>query len=127
MKKLIFTLLLTFITSLSIAQDIYLRSKEILIGKRIDGKLELIESNPSNVLIELGNNKLTIFTKDKQTYRAISKKIVNDNKVVWYCLNSDGLTCNVYVIFDEETLSEYDWKIAVEFSDYSWVYICKME
>jgi aromatic ring-cleaving dioxygenase len=128
MKKIIFTLILTLFTTLLFAQDTYyLRSKEIIIGEIINNKLNIIESDNSRVLIEMNSTKITIFTKEKQVYRLISKEKINENKVRWYCRNSEGLSCYVHILFDESASDDYVWQIGIEFSDYFWMYVCKIE
>ena len=127
MKKL-FLLVLLFFTTLIYSQSnpYYLRAESFKAGKK-DYKGTVIWDDSSltycDILIKLEDKQATIYSKTKQIYRVISMTTNNNQGSQWYCLDDKGYYCNLYLI----TLVNNPGKLAfaIEYSDYSWYYVCK--
>jgi hypothetical protein len=129
MKKL-FTLIMLIFTTLSFSQSeesYFLRSELFQYGKR-DQKGKVDWTGPlreSEVLITLKDDKITIYSDEKQIYRTIEVDEIQDG-LVWYCVDNKGQNCNIYLMNMGE---EYLNKIAlfVEYNNYVWYYICRKD
>ena len=129
MKKLVLTLALLLTTILTFGQSIqYLRAKSFQLGYKVENSdIEWDKSSLSDcdILIKLGESEFTVYSKTPQKYQVIrfDGKMKNGASR-WYCSNSDGKTCNVYLM-PPQGESTYP-SLVIEFSDMVWFYVCKI-
>jgi len=116
---------LTSVTAFS--QKVYLRASEFNIGYRPDTNHSVTWGirKEVNILIEIEENKSTVYSKEKQVYRLISASQDGEKFKRFYCLNDKGIPCHV-LIFSNPEEPEFLY-FAVEFSDYVWYYKTKPE
>lgn len=122
MKKII--LILTFLCSF-----IFSYSQEALFGKayllytaEFDGNEFVWDEYPTkcDILVQIEDQKLTIYSQITQTYRILSLKENEINTIKYLAVNSEGVYCFLYVGQYGES---DDIGITVEFSDLSWTYV----
>lgn len=127
MKRLLTLLLFVFTSVTAFSQNLYLRASSFNIGKKSTESTAISWGTavPVNILIQIEENKATIFSQSKQVYRLISTTEERVGYVKYYCTNDDGINCNLIVF----TLPEYPGHVyfTVEFSDYIWYYVAKKE
>jgi len=124
MKKLISLLALSLISISILAQTQHARAYLFNIGYRDKWTGEIVwNGNPSecNILIEIKGNELVVYSRVEQHYHVISKIQEDGDDVVYRMLDSSGTKCNFYMGPIEGSESIY---MAIEYSDYSWMYTC---
>jgi hypothetical protein len=127
MKKLLLLILL-FFTTLIYSQNnpFYLRAESFKAGeKNYKGDVVWDDSTLSycDILIKLDDQQATIYSKTKQIYRVVSMTTKDNQGSQWYCLDDRGYYCNLYLISLKDNPNKLVF--AIEYSDYSWYYICK--
>ena len=129
MKKLLLTLALLLTTILTFGQSVqYLRAKSFQLGYKMENsEIEWDKSSLTDcdILIKLEESEFTIHSKTPQKYQVISfDGKMKNGASRWYCSNSEGKTCNVYLMppAGESTYPS----LVIEFSDLVWFYVCKI-
>jgi len=125
MKKLITLFTLLFLTLTTIAQTAHARAYQFLVGHRDFSTNEIVwNGTPTtcNILIEIKDNDIVIYSKTIQHYHVIQKlNESNEGDVMYRMSDSQGTKCNFYMGPIEGSQSVY---IAIEYNDYSWMYTC---
>jgi hypothetical protein len=128
MKKFILSTLLVISTLLTFSQDIaFARAHQFTIGKRDFSTNQIVwNGTPTScdILIKLEDNKVTIYSNQKQEYRVVTKLTETEDGVQYRMLDANGTSCNFYMGPIANSLSVF---IAVEYNDFSWMYYCTDE
>ena len=128
MKKFILSTLLVLSTLLTFSQDIaFARAHQFTIGKRDFSTNEIVwNGTPTScdILIKLEDNKVTIYSNQKQEYRVVAKLVETEDGVQYRMLDANGTSCNFYMGPIANSQSVF---IAVEYNDFSWMYYCTDE
>jgi hypothetical protein len=129
MKKIIALLVVLLSLSLfSFGQDVsFARAYRFTVGHRDYRTNELVwNGTPKtcNILIEIENTTVTIHSNAVQKYHVVGKIDETEDGIMYRMIDSDGIACNMYMGPIENSLSVY---IAIEYSDYSWIYTCTNE
>ena len=128
MKKFILSILLVLSTLLSFSQSIsFARAHQFTIGKRDFSTNEIVwNGTPSScdILIKLEDNRVTIYSNQKQEYRVVAKLAETEDGVQYRMLEANGTSCNFYMGPIANSMSVF---IAVEYNDFSWMYYCTDE
>jgi len=75
-----------------------------------------------NIGIAITKNCIEINSVKKQEYSLISVSKNTKDLKIWYCMDAEGILCNVYIINPSETpLITY---VVIEFEDVAWYYTC---
>lgn len=123
-KLLLFLFVVTSITGYS--QVSFLRANQLNFGikETPNSLVKWKESEVVDVLLKIGKETVTIYSKVTQVYHVISLKEKTTYSTEYTCTNSEGRVCNVMVFVLEN--SPYVF-LSVEFSDVVWYYRCKPE
>ena len=125
MKKFILSTLLVISTLLTFSQDIaFARAHQFTIGKRDFSTNQIVwNGTPTScdILIKLEDNKVTIYSNQKQEYRVVTKLTETEDGVQYRMLDANGTSCNLYMGPIESSSLIF---IAIEYNDYSWMYYC---
>ncbi len=128
MKKIILSVLLVISTLLTFSQDIaFARAHQFTIGKRDYSTNQIVwNGTPTScdILIKLEDNKVTIYSNQKQEYRVVAKLVETEDGVQYRMLDANGTSCNFYMGPIANSQSVF---IAVEYNDFSWMYYCTDE
>jgi hypothetical protein len=128
MKKFILSVLLVISTLLTFSQDIaFARAHQFTIGKRDFSTNQIVwNGTPTScdILIKLEDNKVTIYSNQKQEYRVVTKLAETEDGVQYRMLDANGTSCNFYMGPIANSSSIF---IAVEYNDFSWMYYCTDE
>jgi hypothetical protein len=128
MKKFILSVLLVISTLLTFSQDIaFARAHQFTIGKRDYSTNQIVwNGTPTScdILIKLEDNKVTIYSNQKQEYRVVAKLVETEDGVQYRMLDANGTSCNFYMGPIANSQSVF---IAVEYNDFSWMYYCTDE
>lgn len=129
MKKIlaVFTfVILGLAASAQAGKVFYGRAQELYFGISDGEKISWME-NPSyvDILVQIQNNKVTIYSSDIQEYHVISLMYEDEISAKWYCSDEDGINCYFY-------MAPYGPRgerigIIIEYSDLAWSYICVPE
>lgn len=130
MKKLLTLLTFVFLSTVAFSQNvIHLRAFELNYGLRENSESPISwskDSKPVDILISVERTKITIYSKETQTYRMINPvESGNSRMSKFYCTNNNGINCNVMVFTQEESPGVIF--LAVEFNDMVWYYATKPE
>jgi hypothetical protein len=121
MKKLLFVLALTLLSVTSYAQTIFVRTIDLTIGLKDDGKIEWQKPTEQSILIKIEKTFMVIYSAKVQTFRVISYDGQYDSGVKrWYCSDEEGLNCYLYmssVDKDKNIVS-----IGIEYDDLAYYY-----
>lgn len=107
----------------------YLRAHNVSMGVRVDEDSPVtswpVDGQEVNILIELHQTKIKIFSNKEQNYFIINKVSETEGQHIWLCKNLDGLSCYIRM----QTSPEYPglMTVAVEFNDLVWFYVCSHE
>lgn len=127
MKKIILLTLLLLTSLLSFSQDVgFGRAVELYTGYRDTNEEIVWNGLPTSVdiLIKLENDKVTIFSKEVQVYRVVTKLTDEDLHIAYRMLDSNGQKCNFHIGPSETQGYIF---IAIEYSDYAWMYLTKLD
>jgi len=128
MKKFILSIFLVISTLLTFSQDIaFARAHQFTIGKRDFSTNQIVwNGTPTScdILIKLEDNKVTIYSNQKQEYRVVTKLAETEDGVQYRMLDANGTSCNFYMGPIANSSSIF---IAVEYNDFSWMYYCTDE
>lgn len=131
MKKLLLLFLLVSFTSLFSQETkiTYLRAQNASMGVRQDENSPvtewIIDSKEVNILVELHQTKVVIYSKTTQNYHVVNAVDASVGTSRWLCKDSDGKSCYVAMHFDERYAGLIT--LAVEYNDLVWFYICNKE
>ena len=126
MKKLLFVLALTLLSVASYAQTKFVRTIDLTIGVKENGKIKWEQPTAESMLIKVDNNVMVIYSATVQTFRVITYDGEYDNGVKrWYCSYERGVNCYLYI-------SKADTKtnimtIGLEYSDIAYYYTGRPE
>jgi hypothetical protein len=126
MKKLLFVLALTLLSVASYAQTKFVRTIDLTIGVKENGKIKWEQPTAESMLIKVDNNVMVIYSATVQTFRVITYDGEYDNGVKrWYCSDERGVNCYLYI-------SKADTKtnimtIGLEYSDIAYYYTGRPE
>lgn len=128
MKKFILSTLLVLSTLFSFSQEVgFARAHEFTIGQRDFSTNEIVwNGTPTvvDILIKLEDDKVTIFSKEQQIYRVVAKIRDEESIITYRMLDSNGISCNFHMGSSGTEGSIY---IAIEYSDYAWMYLTKID
>ena len=131
MKNLLFLFLIFSFTSL-FSQETkvhYLRAQGASMGVREDefsGVHEwLVEGREVNMLVELHQTKVIIYSQKTQNYYIIKQVEQEPNSWKWLCRDNDAKSCYVGLRTDPKYPDLMT--LAIEYNDLIWFYICKHE
>ena len=85
----------------------------------------IIDSKEVNILVELHQTKVVIYSKTTQNYHVVNAVDASVGTSRWLCKDSDGKSCYVAMHFDERYAGLIT--LAVEYNDLVWFYICNKE
>jgi len=131
MKKLFFLFLLFSFTSLFSQESKvrYLRAQTLTMGVRNNQespvKEWILDNMEVNILIELHQTKVVIFSKETQNYHIINQVSFDGTTAKWFCKDKNAIPCYIRMDFNEE-YPQY-MTVAVEYDDMVWFYICAQE
>ena len=126
MKKLLFVLALTLLSVASYAQTKFVRTIDLTIGVKENGKIKWEQPTAESMLIKVDNNVMVIYSATVQTFRVITYDGEYENGVKrWYCSDERGVNCYLYI-------SKADTKtnimtIGLEYSDIAYYYTGRPE
>ena len=131
MKNLLFLFLIFSFTSLfsQETQVHYLRAQVASMGVREDENSGvskwLVEGREVNMLVELHQTKVIIYSQKTQNYYIIKQVEQEPNSWKWLCRDNEAKSCYVAL----RTSSEYPnlMTVAIEYNDLVWFYICSHE
>jgi hypothetical protein len=122
MKKIILSLLLTLFSLVSFSQ-LALFGRAYMFYTGINDGTEVVWNEyptKCDVLVQIENQKLTIYSAVQQVYRIVSLNYQTEDIVQYLAVNKDGVRCFVYI-------GQYgegrDIGVTVEFNDLAWTYI----
>jgi hypothetical protein len=128
MKNFILSTLLVLSTLFSFSQEVgFARANQLTVGKRDFSTNEIVwNGTPTavDILIKLEDDKVTIFSKETQVYRVVTKLRDEESIITYRMLDSNGINCNFHMGSSGTEGSIY---IAIEYSDYAWMYLTKID
>lgn len=82
-------------------------------------------NNTCDVLFKFSETQVTVFSKTPQVYHILKFDGKDGEMIKWSCVDNKGKMCKLYVT----ELLKYPGKlgVAIEFSDYIWTYVCRIE
>ena len=126
MKKLLFVLALTLLSVTSYAQTIFVRTIDLTIGLKDDGKIEWQKPTEQSILIKIEKTFMVIYSAKVQTFRVITYDVQYDSGVKrWYCSDEKGLNCYLYMSSVDEDTNIIS--IGLEYDDLSYYYRGRLE
>jgi hypothetical protein len=114
-------------TLLSFSQEVgFARATELYTGYRDTNNEIVWNGSPTSVdiLIKLEDDKVTIFSQQLQVYRVVTKIRDEESYITYRMLDSNGINCNFHMSPSETQGYIF---IAIEYSDYSWMYLTKID
>ena len=130
MKKLILILIFVFTSLLSFSQEtpLFLRAEKFKAGM-VDNKHNVLWDETTlkecDILIKLEDSQATIYSKTLQTYRVISMVNKTSDGSQWYCLDSNGTKCYLYLTTHNDSPNKLI--LGIEYCDYVWCYVCRLD
>lgn len=125
MKNLLAILLMLFLSVTSFAQQTaHARAKLFTVGHRDTYSKEIVwNGTPTecNILIEIKENDVVIWSKEKQHYHNLYKMQETSDGVMYRMVDDNGNKCNFYIGPIEGSEAVF---IAIEYNDYAWMYTC---
>jgi len=124
MKNLLAILLMLFLSVTSFSQVAHTRAKLFNVGYKDTESNEFVwNGTPTecNILIDIKQNSVVIWSKEKQNYSVIGKVEDNNEYVMYRMSDSNGRKCNFYIAPVKDSQSVL---IIIEYSDYAWLYVC---
>ena len=121
MKKLLFVLALTLLSVASYAQTKFVRTIDLTIGVKENGKIKWEQPTAESMLIKVDNNVMVIYSATVQTFRVITYDGEYDNGVKrWYCSDERGVNCYLYISKPDSVTTKIT--IGLEYSDIAYYY-----
>jgi hypothetical protein len=131
MKNLLFLLLFFSFTSL-FSQEVkvtYLRAQKASMGVRENknsGVSEwIVDGRDVNMLVELHQTKVIIYSQKTQNYYIIKQVEQEENSWKWLCRDPEAKSCYVSLIKNPNYPGLIT--VAIEYDDLVWFYICRQE
>jgi len=90
--------------------------------KNADDQFVSGEESPCDILIEISENKLIVYSSELQTYRTVSNQSNYENGALWYAVDDKGVNMSIGLAAMTETK---EIMVLVIYSDFSWYYVCK--
>lgn len=127
--KLVFIISVCMVSNSSFGQILNFKSSELAV-KVGDGAVwsdwkTYQSETPIPIVFDLDNERITIFSRDKQVYNIVDteEKTTDkngDENWAFYCLNEEGKTCGVLLLklFNQQKR----YRIFINFDDAAWVY-----
>jgi hypothetical protein len=107
----------------------YMRAHNFSMGLRENEQSKvhnwIFDGKECNILIELHQTKVIIYSQKKQTYRIINQVESSENTWKWLCKDDEGITCYFRMTSDPEHPGLM--ALAVEYNDAVWFYIASHE
>ena len=122
MNKFLFLLTLIFSTMVSFSQETFFGRAYLLYTAESDGTELVWNDEPikCDILVQIEDQKVTIYSKETQTYRIVSLKDNDLNSSKYLAVNTNGIRCYLYIGKYGES---DDMAITIEFSDLGWTYV----
>ena len=132
MKKLLIVIVLVLVTSTIFAQDFRLRAFSSTYSYADSyGEFNDLKTNehPSNILIVITKNTITVYAKQQTTYSIVATESVKyDREIGPYTLNSllddEGIQCIVKIYVTNETTT---YHLIIQYRNVMLIYNCKEE
>lgn len=132
MKKLLIVIVLVLVTSTIFAQDFRLRAFSSTYSYANSyGEFNDLKTNehPSNILIVITKNTITVYAKQQTTYSIVATESVKyDREIGPYTLNSllddEGIQCIGKVYVPNETNT---YHLIIQYRNVILIYNCKEE
>lgn len=122
MNKFLFLLTFLFSTIVSFSQETLFGRAYLLYTAESDGTELVWNEDPikCDILVQIEGQKVTIYSKETQTYRIVSLKENDLNSSKYLAVNTNGIRCYLYIGKYGES---DDMAITIEFSDLGWTYV----
>jgi hypothetical protein len=126
MRKFLLSLAFILLTITSFSQLTLFGNAYYLFTAYNDGTELIWGEYPvkCDILVQIQDQKLTIYSKEMQTYRILTLNYRDNDMSQYLAVNQDGIKCYVY-------LGNYgesgDIGITIEFSDLAWLYVVSPE
>ena len=132
MKKLLIVIVLVIVTSTIFAQDFRLRAFSSTYSYADSyGEFNDLKTNehPSNILIVITKNTITVYAKQQTTYSIVATESVKyDREIGPYTLNSllddEGIQCIGKIYVPNETNT---YHLIIQYRNVMLIYNCKEE
>ena len=132
MKKLLIVIVLVLVTSTIFAQDFRLRAFSSTYSYANSyGEFNDLKTNehPSNILIVITKNTITVYAKQQTTYSIVATESVKyDREIGPYTLNSlldnEGIQCIGKIYVPNETNT---YHLIIQYRNVMFIYNCKEE
>ena len=132
MKKLLIVIVLVIVTSTIFAQDFRLRAFSSTYSYADSyGEFNDLKTNehPSNILIVITKNTITVYAKQQTTYSIVATESVKyDREIGPYTLNSllddEGIQCIGKIYVPNETNT---YHLIIQYRNVILIYNCKEE
>ena len=132
MKKLLIVIVLVLVTSTIFAQDFRLRAFSSTYSYADSyGEFNDLKTNehPSNILIVITKNTITVYAKQQTTYSIVATESVKyDREIGPYTLNSllddEGIQCIGKIYVPNETNT---YHLVIQYRNVILIYNCKEE
>ena len=122
MNKFLFVLIFLFSTLVSFSQETLFGRAYLLYTAESDGTELVWNEDPikCDILVQIEGQKVTIYSKETQTYRIVSLEENDVNSSKYKAVNTNGIKCYLYI----GQYGEFDdLAITIEFSDLGWTYV----
>lgn len=107
----------------------YMRAHTVSMGLREneDSRVSswILDGAECNILVEIHQTKVIIYSKKTQTYRIVSQLPTQGNTYRWFCKDEDGVSCHFKMTSDPQYPGLM--ALAVEYNDVVWFYIASHE
>jgi hypothetical protein len=107
----------------------YMRAHNVSMGFRQDEHSNVsswvLDGQKCNILVELHQTKVIIYSQKVQTYRIINQVERTENNSKWLCKDDEGISCYFRMSSDPEYPGLMS--LAVEYNDVVWFYIASHE
>ena len=106
----------------SFSQETFFGRAYLLYTAESDGTELVWNDEPikCDILVQIEDQKVTIYSKETQTYRIISLKENGENISQYLAINGNGIKCYLYI---GKYGKSNDIGVTIEFSDLGWTYV----
>ena len=125
MKSIILGVTALFASVTAISQPVFQKAYDVSLGTRKDesSQVEWVAKNQVvDILICYEDDKITVYSKEKQTYRLINPTYSNDDYTTWLMIDEKGLKCYASSGVHAETSLMY---LKIEYVDVIILYLTK--
>lgn len=123
MKSLLVGVMALISSMTALGQPVFQKGYDLSMGTRkdIETQIEWVTKNQAvDILICYADEKITIYSKETQTYRTINKTFENDDYATWLAVDQNGLKCSASVGRHAKTNLTY---LRIEYLDTIIVYL----